>query len=72
VAKGKSKEKLTIDRWLLFVSVILTFLLIAVAIFLMLFAGNHLIRAFSSSPEGETHIRFDLEGYQRISDRLNL
>jgi type II secretory pathway component PulC len=70
VAKGKEKKKVAIDRWLLGISLVLTFVVISIAIYLITFVGNQLLKAFVPIADETPQVQFDFTGYEALSESL--
>ena len=70
--QGKIKQiKPGFDRWLLIASIILSVVMIAIAVFSIVFLSNSLLKAFILQEDSESDLKFDLEGYEQILKDLN-
>ena len=69
--RAQGKIKSGFDGWLLVASVTLTAVMIIVTISLIVFLSNNLFKAFVPKENGESDLKFDLEGYQQVLKALN-
>ena len=69
--KMQGKFKSGFDKLFLTTSIILTTTMMVVAISLIVFLSNNLLKALIPKESVESDLKFDLEGYQQVLKDLN-